>query len=178
VEPVPTKRILPAPTQKKIRVNKQADDTPEQAEVDPNPIAQVKANPNMNPNPIAQAILDQSWWDKGNAIRNFGAIDGEVSPKEAVEERIAKLQRGYATATGWKFDIDDFDQQDLCSPHEKFNFQRKCRYISLALRYGLEEMPDKTWLECCQDAVASVNRVDGVDHIKNKETVLCWHLAF
>jgi hypothetical protein len=66
-------------------VNKQADDTPEQAEVDPNPIAQVKANPNMNPNPIAQAIY-HSWWDTGNAIRYFGAIDGEVSPKEAVEE--------------------------------------------------------------------------------------------
>jgi hypothetical protein len=108
-------------------VNKHADDTPEQAEVDPNPIAQVKANPNMNPNPIAQATLDQSWWDTGNAIRCFGAIDGEESPQEAVEEIIAKLQRGYATATGWKLAIDDYNQQDLCLPNERFNFQMKCR---------------------------------------------------
>jgi hypothetical protein len=105
-------------------------------------------------------------------------MDGDVSPKEAVEERILKLKRGYATSTGWKLAIDDFDQQDLCSPHERFNFQMKCRYVSLALRYALAEMPGQTWLECCQDAVASVNRVDGVDHIKNRETVSRWHLAF
>jgi hypothetical protein len=42
----------------------------------------------------------------------------------------------------------------------------------------LEDMPENTWLECCQDAVASVNCVDGADHIKNKETVSHWHLAF
>jgi hypothetical protein len=38
--------------------------------------------------------------DTGDAIRYFGAIDGEVSPKEAVVERIAKLQKGYTSATG------------------------------------------------------------------------------
>jgi hypothetical protein len=176
VEPVPTNKTLPAPTRKRRRVNEQeqTNDTPEQAEVDPNPIAQVEANPN----PIAQAILNQSWWDAGDAIRYFGSMDGDVSPKEAVEERILKLKRGYATSTGWKLAIDDFDQQDLCSPHERFNFQMKCRYVSLALRYALADMPGQTWLECCQDVVASVNRVDGVDHIKNKETVSRWHLAF
>jgi hypothetical protein len=46
------------------------------------------------------------------------------------------------------------------------------------LRYALEDMPDKTWMECCKDAVASVNRVDGVKHIKNEQTVSRWHLAF
>ncbi len=176
VELVPTNTILSAPTRKRRRVNEQeqTNDTPEQTEVDPNPIAQVEANPN----PIAQAILNQSWWDTGDAIRYFGAMDGDVSPKEAVEERILKLKRGYATSTWWKLAIDDFDQQDLCSPHERFNFQMKCRYVSLALRYALAEMPRQTWLECCQDAVASVNCVDGVDHIKNRETVSRWHLAF
>jgi hypothetical protein len=39
-------------------------------------------------------------------------------------------------------------------------------------------MPDKTWLECCNDAMATVNRIDGVDHIKNKETLSRWHLVF
>jgi hypothetical protein len=183
-QPAPIKRILSAPTRKKRRVNdndteqtdgipEQAGDTPEQAGDTPE---QTEANP--NPNPIAQAILDQSWWDTGDAIRYFGAIDGEVSPKEAVKERIAQLQRGYTTATGWKLVIDDFDQQDLCSLHESFIVQLKCRYVSLALRYALEDMPDKKWHECCQDAIDSINRVDGVEHVKNNQTVSRWHLAF
>jgi hypothetical protein len=78
--------------------------------------------------------LDQSWWDTGDAIRYFGAIDGEVTPREAVQNIIETLQRGFATATGWKLDIDDSNQQDLCSPHAIFNFQLKCRYMHLALR--------------------------------------------
>jgi hypothetical protein len=91
-------------------------------------------------NPIAQAILNQSWWDTGDAILYFGAIDGEVLPNEAVVEIIAKLQQGYTAAAGWKLVIDDFDQQDSCLPYKIFNFQLKCRYVSLALRYALEEI--------------------------------------
>jgi hypothetical protein len=129
-------------------------------------------------NPIAQAIANQSWWDTGDAIRYFGAVDGEGSPKEAVETRIEKLQKGYASSTGWTLVLDDFDQQDLCSKHDIFNFQMKCRYLSRALRYALEKMPALTWLQCCKEAVDSVNQTDGVSHIKNKETVSRWHLAF
>jgi hypothetical protein len=39
-------------------------------------------------------------------------------------------------------------------------------------------MPALTWLECCSNAVESVNCTDGVSHIKNRETVSCWHLTF
>jgi hypothetical protein len=82
----------------------------------------VEAETRVKANPIAQAILNQSWWDTGDAIRYFGAIDGEVLPNEAgVGERIAKLQQGYTAASRWKLLIDDFDQQDLCSPYEIFN---------------------------------------------------------
>jgi hypothetical protein len=88
---------------------------------------------NDPPNVNAGTILTQSWWDTGYAIRFFGAIDGEVSPMESVVGRIARLQRGYTTATGWKLAIDDFNQQELCSRHEAFSFQLKCRYVSLAL---------------------------------------------
>jgi hypothetical protein len=69
---------------------------PEQAE----PPSVVVVNP---PNVTAEDILTQSWWDTGDAIHYFGAIDGEVSPNAAVVERIARLQRGYTTATGgWR----------------------------------------------------------------------------
>jgi hypothetical protein len=39
-------------------------------------------------------------------------------------------------------------------------------------------MPAKTWLKYCKDAVDSVNWTDGVEHIKNKETLSRWQLAF
>jgi hypothetical protein len=129
------------------------------------------------PNATAEAILTQSWWDTGDAIRYFGARDGEVSQKAAVVERIARLQRGYTTATGWKLIIDDFDQQELCSRHEAFTFQLKCRYVSLALRYAVKDMPSKTWLSCSSEAIDSICQMNGVAHVKNKETVSCWHLA-
>ena len=54
--------------------------------------------------------------DTGDAMRHFGAMDGEVSAKEVVKKRIEKLQQGHATATGWKRTIDDFDQQEFCVP--------------------------------------------------------------
>ena len=44
--------------------------------------------------------------------------------------------------------------------------------------YALDEMPTKTWLVCCKDAVDSINRTDGVEHVRSKETVSCWHLTF
>jgi hypothetical protein len=130
------------------------------------------------PNPRAEAILNQTFWDTGDAIRYFGARDGEVSARDAVNERIAKLQIGLSTSTGWKRVVDDFDQKDLCSSHEAFNYQLKCRYVSLALRYALDDMPEKTWLDCCKAAVDGINRADGVDHVRSAETVSRWHLTF
>jgi hypothetical protein len=81
----------------------------------------------------------------------------EVTPKAAVVEIIARLQRGYTTgATGWKLVMDDFDQEEMCSRHEAFSFQLKCRYVSLSLRYTVEDMPLKTWLSCFSEAIDSI----------------------
>jgi hypothetical protein len=123
VELVPAKRKTtnesPAPIRKRRRPND--DDIqptksvnqfhPEQPAAEPaaEPVSVVVLVVNDPPNVNAGAILTQSWWDTGDAIRYFGAIDGEVSPMEAAVERIARLQRGYTTATRWKLVIDDFD---------------------------------------------------------------------
>jgi hypothetical protein len=74
--------------------------------------------------------------------------------------------------------MEDFDQQELCLQHETFNFQLKSRYLSFALRYAVKDMPSKTWLGCYSETIDSIFRMDGVAHVKNKETVLSWHLAF
>jgi hypothetical protein len=39
-------------------------------------------------------------------------------------------------------------------------------------------MSAKTWLSICKGAVDSVNHTDRVVHIKNKESISHWHLAF
>jgi hypothetical protein len=69
------------------------NDNPLEAEEEAlsNPETETEADANPEPDPMAQAMLDQSWWDAGDAMRHFGAIDDEVSPKEAVEKRIEKL---------------------------------------------------------------------------------------
>jgi hypothetical protein len=65
------------------------------------PETEIETEVEANPDPIAQVIfLNQSWWDTSDAIIYFGAIDGEVSPTEAVENRITRPQRGHASATG------------------------------------------------------------------------------
>jgi hypothetical protein len=80
--------------------------------------------------------------------------------------------------TGWKLIIHDFDQQELCSDHDIFAFQLKCRCASLALRRALEDVANKTWLEPCNDALESIDRLDGMVHFKNNVAVSRWHLTF
>jgi hypothetical protein len=48
----------------------------------------------------------------------------------------------------------------VCGSHKAFNFQLKCRYDSLALRYAVGDMPLKIWLGCCSEAIDSIYRVD------------------
>jgi hypothetical protein len=68
--------------------------------------------------PTPKGALYVMYMNQTEVVKN-----GEVSPKEAVVERIAKLQKGYTSATGWKLVIDNYDQQDLlCLPHEISNF--------------------------------------------------------
>jgi hypothetical protein len=122
------KKIESAPSQKRRRGNNDAMQPVESPTIPSSTnreavaTAETRVRVQPNPTPITtQAVLDQSWWDTGDAIRYFGAIDGGVSPREAVQNRIEKLQRGYTTATGWKLDIDDLDQQELCSLHKISN---------------------------------------------------------
>jgi hypothetical protein len=46
----------------------------------PKAVLEAEANPNL----LADAILNQSWWDTGDSIKYFGSADGEASPKESV----------------------------------------------------------------------------------------------
>jgi hypothetical protein len=101
----PTKRNFEPVQTRKKRIVENKNNSAEEEEALNNPEAEAEAGADANPgpDPTAQAMLDQSsWWDTGDATGYFGAIDDEVSPKEAVEKRIVKLKKGHANATGWK----------------------------------------------------------------------------
>jgi hypothetical protein len=81
-------------------------------------------------------------------------------------------------AHGWKLIDDDFDAKEICIPNEIFNIQLKCNYASLALRIAIKDMPGRKWMECCEQAVKELGRVEGHNHILNPWTVQQWHLTF
>mmetsp|Transcript_29437 Transcript_29437/g.53921 ORF Transcript_29437/g.53921 Transcript_29437/m.53921 type:complete len:237 (-) Transcript_29437:190-900(-) len=95
-----------------------------------------------------------------------------------VRKRIERLRRGHTTVDGWKLTLDDLDTRDICSAHDIFNIQMKCKYLSVALRIALDEMPLLTWRQCCDEAVARVNTWETHKHIKNGETIRIWHHDF
>jgi hypothetical protein len=130
-----------------------------------------------------------SWWDSSNALCLFGeqvdkndedANDNEEAwdVKAMVRKRIERLRRGHTTVDGWKLTLDDLDTRDICSAHDIFNIQMKCKYLSVALRIALDEMPLLTWRQCCDEAVARVNTWETHKHIKNGETIRIWHHDF
>ena len=132
-----------------------------------------------------------SWWDSTNAFGLFGeralqddddedANDDEDAwnVKAMVRKRIERLRKGHTTVGGWKLTLDDFDARNICSSHDIFNIQMKCKYLCVALEIALKEMPLRTWHQCCNEAVISVSKFEGHKYIRNGETVRIWHYDF
>jgi DNA-binding transcriptional regulator YhcF (GntR family) len=130
-----------------------------------------------------------SWWDSCNAFSLFGeqvdknnedANDDEDAwdVKAMVRKRIERLRRGHTTVGGWRLTIDDLDTRGICSEHDIFNIQMKCKYLSVALGIALDDMPSRTWRQCCNEAVQRVNKWETHEHIKNGETLRIWHHDF
>jgi hypothetical protein len=122
------------------------------------------------------------WWDSSNAFSLFGeqvdkndkddnSDEDAWDVKVMVRKRIERLRRGHTTVGGWKLTLDDLDTRDICSAHDIFNIQMKCKYLSVALRIALDDMPSLTWRQCCNEAVQRVNTWETHKHIKNGETL-------
>ncbi len=130
-----------------------------------------------------------SWWDSTNAFSLFGerrvdenedANDEEDAwnVRVMVKRRIERLRRGHTIVGGWKLTLDDLDTRDICSAHDIFNIQMKCKYLSVALEIALDDMPSLTWRQCCNEAVQRVNKWETHEQIKNGETIRIWHHDF
>jgi hypothetical protein len=137
--------------------NKQVESTTQQEETQ-----QTQTNQQST---AAEAIKNQSWWDSTNAFSLFGElqIDDEEDDardlKAFVRKQVDRLRRGNTTAEGWKLTVDDLDAKDICSAHDIFNIQIKCKYLSIALELALEVMSLSlwTWSQCCLETVTIVN---------------------
>jgi hypothetical protein len=131
----------------------------------------------------SEAIQNQTWWDSPEAGKLFGEMVRQSSEeeeemvrqfteteltklniREMIEKRIKGLRKGYSTSDGWRNTLDDFDSQNLCSSRDVFNIQMKCRYLVVALQVALDDMPSRTWVECCKEAVKRVNEQEGYEH--------------
>jgi hypothetical protein len=110
--------------------------------------------------------------------RSKGDNSDSLFPQEYVEGRTERLKNGFTSAHGWKTVFDDFDATDICTPNDIFNIQMKCKYVSLALRVAIGDMPASTWMDCCDHAVKELERVDEFTHIGHARTVQQWHLSF
>ena len=154
-------------------------------ELDCGSVYKTKKQDDIKPSPAAQVIANQTWWESPEAHQLFcdtnrGPGDnGEmIFPREYAESRIQRLIKGYSTAHGWRNVLNEFDANDICTPNDIFNIQMKCRYVSLALRIAVEDMPGSKWMECCDQAVEELGRVDGHKYIQCPRTVQQWHLSF
>ena len=138
----------------------------------------------IEPNLKAVEIMEESYWESPEAFKLFGLrnedrnyVSEEDSVLADVHERKEELTCDFGTAIGWKNVLEDLDTDDICSQHDVFVVQNKCRYVAVALSHAMKDMPNRTWKQCCKDAINTLSNV-GVDYIKNPETVRLWHQEF
>ena len=149
--------------------------------------AESDAAPSPPANVAANEILNQDFFDSPEANILFGMIcntttEEDVSVRTTIERRINKLTEAFSTPDGWKCVLEDRDASQTCTPFQIYNIQMKCRYIAIALRVALRKMGQGaggvTWLECCQQAMHTVNEFNNTTYIKFHRTIQQWHLIY
>ena len=90
--------------------------------------------------------------------------------------KIIKLIGGYTKSNGWRALVDDFDQKQMCTPHDIFKIQQRRKYLSHALYLAMENMPQKTWIECCRMAIKDIDKFELIMsdsyHVDNNNRII------
>ena len=157
-------------------------------EPDTPPESDTPAPPARPTNVAALEIQNQDYFDSPEANHLFGRIqqettaEDEVSVRTTIHNRIQKLTEAFSTPAGWKCILEDRDSKQTCSAFQIYNIQIKCRYIAIALRIALQKMGrgagGATWLDCCQEAMNTVNQFNNITYIKFHRTIQGWHLLY
>ena len=99
-------------------------------------------------------IQEQTYWDSPEAVLLFGRRnDTNIDVEDAVDERIAMMEKANESSSGWQLVMDDFDSKDMMSNHDIFMIQNKAKYLLLALKFAKTNMPTMNWKTCCEEAI-------------------------
>ena len=158
--------------------------------------------PSPQLNPIEEEIKNYTYWNSGKASSTFGYFDPKdngqkLKPiEEIVTERMMRMREGYKAFNGWKHNIEDGDELNVCTHFDIFLLQLKCKYISISLKIALEELhkSDMTWEKCCRLAIQRINELEvndddekgnnNVIYYRHTNSIICfwtiqrWHLDF
>jgi hypothetical protein len=148
--------------------------------------AELDPPPPPTTNVAANEILNQDFFELPEANCLFGMIgvttEEDVSVRTTIIERINKLTEGFSTPNGWKCVLEDRDSCNTCLAFQIYNIQIKCWYIAIALRIALRKMGQGaggvTWLECCREAMQTVNEFNKLTYIRYHQMIQQWHLIY
>jgi hypothetical protein len=163
------------------------DTTTATTELDATTTVESDAPPPPPTNITANEILNQDFFELPEANCLFGMIgvtttEEDIGVRTMIQEQINKLTEGFSTPNGWKCVLEDRDSCNTCSAFQIYNIQIKYWYIAIALRIALRKMGQGaggvTWLECCWEAMQTVNKFNNLTYIRYHQTIQQWHLIY
>ena len=73
--------------------------------------------------------------------------------------------------------VEKTEEDSELTYENMFYIEKKATYLRQAFTIAIEYMPDKTWQQCCEEAIQELENV-GYKTIKNWQTLSDWNRAF
>ncbi len=122
-----------------------------------------------------------SWLDSLEANIMFRTKAAEQNALEAIHSQIQLLCKANETFDGYLQLLegagDKEELSELLSDYHKYNIRTKITILILALRSASENMPGKTWRQCCTEAISNACTI-GLTFMMNPQTVEVWYRKF
>ena len=86
------------------------------------------------------------------------------------------LDNATFTVQSYKTIVDGHDADNIMSEHKKENIRMRARYPTQAYCNTIEEMPFKTWNDCCREAIHQLATGVHINYIKNETFLITPHV--
>jgi hypothetical protein len=93
------------------------------------------------------------WWDSTEAQMLFNSSKEKETVIDRLQDLTAILDNSTFAVGLYRTIVEGHDADNIMSDHKKENIQMRARYLAQAYRIAIEEMPFKTWNDCCQEAI-------------------------
>ena len=152
-------------------------DTDEQTATNKRPRTTTATTTTHNFKKTAAALRQLDYWSSSEAQRMFAPKENETT-KEALIRRIEILRNVNATDEGWRdIIIEDNDPDNLCTMSDIQNIRERAMMVCKSCIIALKDMNRKTWKDCCQEAVDTLNEL-GFVRVKTASNINKWHRTF